>query len=71
VPNARWHVIKDTDLTYLLVGALNEERYYAKAVTDISRGEAGLSAFLAERHPLRIGYSCETSAERRYVNGRT
>lgn len=51
VPNARWHVIKDTDLTYLLVGALDEERYYAKAVTDISRGEAGLSAFLAERHP--------------------
>lgn len=51
VPNARWHVIKDTDLTYLLVGALNEERYYAKAVTDISRGEANLLAFLAERHP--------------------
>lgn len=51
VPNATWHMIKDTDLTYLVVGEINQERYYAKAVTDISRGEAKLSAFLAERHP--------------------
>ncbi len=51
VPSATWHVIKDTDLTYLVVGQVDAERYFAKAVTDISRGEAGLSAFLAERHP--------------------
>ena len=51
VPGVTWNVVKDTDLTYLVVGEINQERYYAKAVTDISRGEAGLSALLAERHP--------------------
>lgn len=51
VPGVTWNVVKDTDLTYLVVGEINQERYYAKAVTDISRSEAGLSALLAERHP--------------------
>lgn len=51
VPGVTWNVVKGTDLTYLVVGEVNQERYYAKAVTDISRGEAGLSALLAERHP--------------------
>lgn len=51
VPSATWHVVKDTDLTYLVVGQVDAARYFAKAVTDISRGETGLSALLAERHP--------------------
>lgn len=54
VPNATWRVVKDNDLTYLVVGKINEERYYAKAVTDISLGEARLSALLAERHPSLV-----------------
>lgn len=51
VPGATWRVVKDTDLTYLVYGESGANRYYAKAVTAISGGEAELSVRLADRHP--------------------
>lgn len=51
VHGAKWSIAKDTDLTYVVWTESDGKRFYAKAVTPISEGEAELTLRLARRHP--------------------
>ncbi|WP_214891491.1 aminoglycoside phosphotransferase family protein [Exiguobacterium sp. s142] len=67
VPGVTWRVVKDTDLTYLMYGEYGADRYYAKAVTAISGGEAELSMHLAERHPGLVPEVIAIAATRNWL----